>query len=165
MILGMSTHVFTVVHVIISLIGIASGFIVVFGMLGSQRLGKWTALFLLMTILTSVTGFFFPIHGVTPALVVGVISLVILAVALLARYVKHLAGAWRWIYVVTAAAALWFNTFVLVVQAFLKVPSLHALAPNGNEPPFLIAQAAVLIVLVVLGIAAVLKFRPASTAH
>jgi hypothetical protein len=165
MILGMSTHVFTVVHVIISLIGIASGFIVVLGMLASHRLGKWTALFLLMTILTSVTGFFFPIHGVTPALVVGVISLVILAVALLARYVKHLAGAWRWIYVVTAVAALWFNTFVLVVQAFLKVPSLRALAPNGNEPPFLIAQAAVLIVLVVLGIVAVIKFRPAPTAH
>jgi hypothetical protein len=165
MILGLSTHAFTVVHVIISLIGIASGLIVVFGMLGSRRLGNWTALFLLTTILTSVTGFFFPIHGVTPALTVGVISLVILAVALLARYVKHLVGAWRWIWVVTAVAALWFNTFVLVVQPFLKLPALHALAPNGNEPPFLIAQAAVLIVLVVLGVIAVLKFRPAPAAH
>ncbi|HEX3710754.1 MAG TPA: hypothetical protein VHV56_12825 [Pseudolabrys sp.] len=165
MILGLSTHAFTVVHVIISLIGIASGLIVVFGMLGSRRLGNWTALFLLTTILTSVTGFFFPIHGVTPALTVGVISLVILAVALLARYVKHLVGAWRWIWVVTAVAALWFNTFVLVVQSFLKLPALHALAPNGNEPPFLIAQAAVLIVLVVLGVIAVLKFRPAPAAH
>jgi hypothetical protein len=165
MILGLSTHAFTVVHVIISLIGIASGLIVVFGMLGSRRLGNWTALFLLMTILTSVTGFFFPIHGVTPALTVGVISLVILAVALLARYVKHLVGAWRWIWVVTAVAALWFNTFVLVVQSFLKLPALHALAPNGNEPPFLIAQGAVLIVLVVLGVAAVIKFRPAPAAH
>lgn len=165
MILGLSTHAFTVVHVIISLIGIASGLIVVFGMLGSRRLGNWTALFLLTTILTSVTGFFFPIHGVTPALTVGVISLVILAVALLARYVKHLVGAWRWIWVVTAVAALWFNTFVLVVQSFLKLPALHALAPNGNEPPFLIAQGAVLIVLVVLGVAAVIKFRPAPAAH
>jgi hypothetical protein len=165
MILGLSTHAFTVVHVIISLIGIASGLIVVFGMLGSRRLGNWTALFLLTTILTSVTGFFFPIHGVTPALTVGVISLVILAVALLARYVKHLVGAWRWIWVVTAVAALWFNTFVLVVQSFLKLPALRALAPNGNEPPFLIAQAAVLIVLVVLGVIAVLEFRPAPTAH
>lgn len=165
MILGLSTHAFTVVHVIISLIGIASGLIVVFGMLGSRRHGNWTALFMLTTILTSVTGFFFPIHSVTPALTVGIISLVILAVALLARYVKHLVGAWRWIWVITAVAALWFNTFVLVVQSFLKLPALHALAPNGNEPPFLIAQAAVLIVLVVLGVIAVLKFRPAPAAH
>lgn len=161
MILGMSTHVFTVVHVIISLIGIASGLIVLFAMFGSRRLGGWTALFLFTTILTNVTGFLFPINGFTPAFGVGVISTVILLIALIARYGKHLAGAWRWIYVVMAVTALWFNVFVLIVQSFLKVPALLALAPNGNEPPFLIVQAAALVFFVVTGFIAVRRFHPA----
>ena len=160
MILGMSLQTFTVLHVIISLIAIAAGLIVLVGMLGSKRLAGWTALFLLMTILTSVTGFMFPIHAITPALGVGAISLVVLAIALLALYGRHLAGAWRWIYVATAVIALWFNVFVLIAQAFMKVPFLHPLAPAGNEPPFLIAQSVALTVLAVLGLIAAVKFRP-----
>ena len=160
MILGLSIPTFTVLHVIISLIAVVSGLVVVFGMLGGQRLPGWTALFLLMTVLTSATGSLFPIKGFTPALGTGVVSLVVLAVALIALYGKHLFGAWRWIYVITAIAALYFNVLVLIVQAFLKVPFLHPLAPNGNEPPFLIAQGAALVLFVILGIAAVLRFRP-----
>jgi hypothetical protein len=161
MILGLSVANFTLLHVIISLIAIASGLVVLFGMLGSHRLPGWTALFLLTTILTSVTGFLFPIRGFTPALAVGAVSLLVLAIALIAIYGQHLAGAWRWIYVAMAVTALWFNVFVLIVQAFQKVPSLHAMAPNGNESPFLIAQGLVLALFVVLGIVAAAKFRPA----
>jgi hypothetical protein len=160
MILGMSLQTFTLLHVIISLLAIASGLIVLFGMLGSNRRAGWTALFLLTTILTSVTGFMFPIQGFTPALGVGVVSLLVLLVALIALYGKHLDGSWRWIYVATAVTALWFNVFVLIAQAFMKVPFLHPLAPNGNEPPFLIAQSAALVIFVVLGLIAAFKFRP-----
>jgi hypothetical protein len=165
MILGMSLQTFTTVHVIISLVAIASGLIVLFGMLGSHILGNWTAFFLLTTILTSVTGFMFPVHGFTPALAVGALSLVILAIAVLARYGKHLAGAWRWIYVATAATALWFNVFVLIVQSFQKIAFLQPLAPTQSEPPFLIAQTAVLVAFLVLGVIAAIKFRPALTLH
>jgi len=160
MIFGIPLPVFTVVHVAISLIGIVSGLIVVLGMLASNRLVGWTGLFLFTTILTSVTGFIFPIHGFTPALGVGIVSMVILAVALLALYVMRLAGAWRWIYVATAITALWFNVFVLIVQSFQKLPFLKVLAPTQSEPPFLVAQGVVLVLLVVIGIAAVVKFRP-----
>jgi hypothetical protein len=161
MILGLSLQAFTLLHVIITLVAIASGLIVLFGMLGSHLLGKWTALFLLTTILTSVTGFLFPIRGFTPALGVGAVSLLMLLIAVIARYGRHLAGAWRWIYVATAVAALWFNVLVLIVQAFQKVPILHALAPTqSNEPPFIIAQSAALALFVALGLAAALRFRP-----
>jgi hypothetical protein len=161
MILGMSIQMFTIVHVIISLIAIASGLIVLFGMLGSKRLAGWTALFLLTTILTSVTGFMFPIEGFTAALGTGIASLVVLTIALLALYSKHLAGSWRWIYVATAVTALWFNVLVLIVQAFQKVAFLKATAPTQSEPPFLIAQGAALAILVLLGLIAAFKFRPA----
>lgn len=162
MILGLSLETFTILHVIITLIAIAAGFVVVIGMLGSKRLPGWTALFLLMTILTSVTGFMFPIHGFTPALGVGIISMVLLAIALLALYAKHLTGAWRWIYVVTAVTALWFNFFVLIVQSFQKISFLHVLAPTqSNEPAFLIAQSAALVIFLVLGALAAVRFRPA----
>ena len=171
MIFGMSLHAYTVLHVIISLIAIVSGLIVVAGMLGSQRMPSVTALFLVTTILTSVTGFLFPINGFTPALGVGVVSLVILTIALLALYSRHLAGAWRWIYVVSAVAALWFNVFVLVVQAFEKVPLLNPHAPQVGPPfpepqntQFAIAQGVVLVVLLVLGAIAAFKFRPAASA-
>jgi hypothetical protein len=160
MVLGMSIQTFTILHVIISFIAIAGGLVVLFGMLGSHRLPGWTALFLFTTVLTSVTGFLFPIHGFTPALGVGGLSLLLLAIALIAIYGRHLAGAWRWIYVATAIAALWFNVFVLIAQSFLKVPSLHAIAPNGNEPPFLIAQGLTLVIFVVLGILAAIRFHP-----
>jgi hypothetical protein len=168
MILGLSIAAFTTVHVIISLIAIASGFVVMFGMLGAHRLPGWTALFLLTTILTSVTGFLFPIHGFTPALGTGAVSLVILAVALIALYARHLAGAWRWIYVVTAIAALYFNVLVLIVQSFEKLALLNPAAPVVGPPfaepantHFVVAQVAALVLFVVLGVLAVLRFRPA----
>ncbi len=160
MILGMSLQTFTVLHVIISLIAIVAGVVVLIDMLGSKRRAGWTGLFLLMTILTSVTGFMFPISGFTPALGVGVISLLVLLIALVALYGKHLNGSWRWIYVAAALTALWFNVFVLIAQAFMKVPLLHPLAPNGNEPPFLIVQTVALVIFVVLGLIAAFKFRP-----
>jgi hypothetical protein len=155
----MSIATFTIVHTAISLIGIVSGFVVVYGLLGGKRLNGWTALFLLTTVLTSVTGFLFPFDHLLPSHIVGTISLVVLAVALLARYSFHLAGGWRRTYVLGAVMALYLNVFVLVVQSFLKVPALHALAPTGKEPPFAVAQLIVLAVFIWLAIAAVKRFR------
>jgi hypothetical protein len=160
MIAGLSIENFTILHVAISLIGIVSGLIVLFGMLRARRLPGWTALFFATTVLTSVTGFMFPINGLTPAIVVGVISIVILAIALMALYVKHLSGAWRWIYVTTALAALYFNVFVLIVQSFQKVPALQKLAPTQSEPPFSVTQGVVLVAFLVLGTMAARRFRP-----
>ncbi|MGH9503442.1 MAG: hypothetical protein ACRD20_11390 [Terriglobales bacterium] len=162
MMLGMSLSTFTLVHVIISLVGIVSGFIVVFGMLSAKRLNSWTALFLLTTVLTSVTGFGFPFEHLLPSHKVGILSLIALAIAILARYSFHMAGKWRSIYVVTAMIALYFNVFVLVVQSFEKVPALKAMAPTQSEPPFLVAQLAVLALFIVLTIFAVKKFHPAA---
>jgi hypothetical protein len=159
MILGMSTSTFTLLHVVISLIGIGSGLVVMYGLLTAKRLDRWTALFLVTTALTSISGFGFPFEHLSPGHKVGIISLVVLAIAIPARYVFHLTGAWRAIYVIGAAMALYFNVFVLIVQLFLKVGPLHALAPNGKEPPFLIAQIAVLAIFVVLTIAATKRFR------
>lgn len=150
---------FTILHVVISLIGIFSGLIVVFGLLAAKRLDRWTELFLTSTVATSATGFFFPFHQFTPAHGVGVISLLVLAVAILARYVLHLAGAWRRIYVVTAMVALYLNVFVLIVQLFQKVAALKALAPTQSEPPFLVTQLFALALFVVLTIVAAIKFR------
>ena len=133
MVLGMSLATFTMVHVIISLIGIASGIIVMFGMLGSHRPGGLTAFFLITTILTNATGFLFPFTGFKPSYVIAGLSLVLLAIACLALYSMKLSGAWRWIYAVTALLSLYFNCFVLVIQSFLKIPALTALAP-GNPP-------------------------------
>ena len=162
MILGLSIATFTLLHVIISLTAILSGSVVVFAMIGGRKPAGWTALFLATTLLTSVSGFLFPVGHFTPALGTGAVSLLLLAAALVALYGKHLTGAWRWIYVVTAVTALYLNVLVLIVQAFLKVPQLQSLAPNGNEPPFLIAQTAALLLFVALGIAAIIRFRPAS---
>jgi hypothetical protein len=160
MVFGMSLATYTLIHVIISLIGILFGLIVLFGMFGSKRLDGMTALFLATTVLTSVTGFGFPFDHFLPSHAVGAISLVFLAMALFAIYVEHLAGTWRWIYVVSAIIALWFNVFVLIVQSFMKIPALKALAPTQSEPPFQIAQEAALVLFVVLAILAVRKFRP-----
>ena len=160
MILGMSLATFTVVHVVISLIGIATGIIALVGMLWARRLLGWTALFLATTVLTSVSGFFFPSERVLPSHIVGVISLVVLPVAIVALYVRRLSGTWRGIYVTGAVLALYLNVFVLVVQAFLKVPALNRLAPTQSEPPFLVAQLATVATFIVLGILAVKKFRP-----
>ena len=151
MILGMSVALFTQLHVYISLIGIASGAIVAFGLLNNRTYPKWTALYLATTILTSATGFLFHSKAIGPPHVVGAISLVVLAVATYALYARQLAGAWRNAYVVTALLALYLNVFVGVVQAFQKIPALHQLAPNGSEPPFAIAQLVVLAAFVLLG--------------
>src|SRR5262245_9828199 len=143
MVLGMSLETFTLIHVLISLIGIASGIIVMYGLLANQRLDRWTAAFLTTTALTSLTGFLFQSKAVTPAIKLGITSLVVLAVATVTRYLLHL--SWRKTYVIAACLALYFNVFVLVVQSFEKVPSLRAIAPTQKEPPFAIAQIAVLL--------------------
>jgi hypothetical protein len=159
MILGMSTSTFTVVHVIISLVGIFSGLVVLLGMLTAKRLPGWTALFLATTVLTSVTGFFFH-TPFGPAHVVGIISLVVLAVALFALYGAHLAGAWRWIYVASALMALYLNVFVAVTQSFQKLSFLQPLAPTQSEPPFIVAQVVVMVIFVGLGFLAARSFHP-----
>src|SRR5580698_10358186 len=161
MMLGMSLSTFTVVHVLISLIAIASGFVVIFGLVGGKRLGL-TGTFLTTTVLTSVTGFMFPFEKVTPGIKLGIISLVVLVITIAARYAFHLAGAWRTIYAVGAILALYLNVFVLVAQSFEKVPALHALAPTGSEPAFFVAQLVVLAAFLALGAFATVKFRHAS---
>ena len=160
MILGMSVGAFTLLHVIITLVAIGSGLIVVGGMFASHRLPGTTALFLFTTALTSVTGFLFPIHGFTPALGVGILACVILAVALFALYKEHLVGAWRGIYVISAIVSLYLNVFVLIAQSFMKDSALNALAPTQSEPPFAITQAVVLVIFILIGLIAVVKFRP-----
>jgi hypothetical protein len=160
MVFGMSLATYTLIHVIISLVGIGSGLIVLFGMIGGKRLDGMTALFLATTALTSLTGFGFPFEHVTPAIILGILSLIVLIVAIPARYSFHMAGKWRAIYVITAVIALYFNCFVLIAQSFLKVPALHALAPKGNEPPFAIAEGILLVLFIVAGVLAVKKFHP-----
>jgi hypothetical protein len=164
MILGMSLSTFTMVHVIISLIGIVSGIAVMFGLFGSSRMPGLAAIFLLSTILTSATGFLFPFTQLLPSHMIGILSLVLLAVACIALYGMKLSGAWRWIYVVTAMTSLYLNVFVLIVQSFLKLGPLHALAPSvpPNEPPFAIAQGIMLVFFAIAIIGAVRRFRPAS---
>jgi hypothetical protein len=164
MILGMTTSTFTLVHVLISLVGIASGFVVMYGLLTEKRLDGWTAIFLATTALTSATGFLFPVEHILPSHIVGVISLAVLAVALVARYALHMEHSWRWIYVVCAVLALYLNVFVAVVQSFLKIPALHAFAPTQKEPPFLVAQLLVMAIFVAIGILAVKRFRVAPIA-
>jgi len=150
---------FTLVHVVISLVGILSGLIVLFGMLAGKRLNGWTGVFLATTTATSVTGFFFPFHGLTPGIVVGIISLAVLAVAIFARHARNLAGAWRKTYVVSVVLALYLNLFVLIVQAFLKIPALKNIAPTQNDPPFKLTQLVVLATFIALGIVAAIRFR------
>ena len=159
MILGMTTPTFTFVHVLLSLVGIGSGFIVIHGLLTGKRFDGWTALYLATTVATSATGFAFPFDHLLPSHKVGIISLVVLAVAILARYAFDLADAWGRIYVVSAAMALYLNVFVAVVQAFLKIQALKALAPTQKEPPFLVAQLVVLLIFVALTILAVRRFQ------
>ncbi len=159
MVLGMSLTTFTLIHVIISLIGIGSGLLVIFGLLNGKRLGAMASLFLITTALTSLTGFGFPFTHLLPSHIFGILSLIDLAVAIPALYVFHLSGAWRKTYVITSAIALYLNCFVLVVQGFEKVPALHALAPTQKEPPFAIAQLVLLVLFVVLTTYAVKRFR------
>jgi hypothetical protein len=159
MILGLPIAAFTTLHVVLSLIGIVAGFVVVGHMLSGRVHATWTALFLATTLLTSVTGFLFPITGFTPALALGAISLAVLALALVALSGFQLSGAWRWIYVVSAVFALYLNTFVGVVQAFQKLAFLQPLAPTQSEPPFVAAQVALLALFAVLGLLALKRFR------
>ncbi len=159
---GLSVAAVTLIHVIISLIGIITGLIAMVGLLKSRPMPGWTKIFLLTTILTSATGFMFPVDKLLPSHVIGIISLVLLAIACVALYGQKLAGHWRWIYVVTAMTSLYLNIFVLVIQSFLKVPVLHALAPSvpPAEPPFAIVQGIVLLLFVGLTFLAVRRFRP-----
>jgi hypothetical protein len=163
MVFGMSLATYTLIHVIISLIGIGSGLIVLFGMFGSKQLDGMTALFLATTALTSLTGLGFPFEHVTPGIILAILSLIVLAIAIPARYSFHMAVKWRSIYVVTAVIALYFNCVALIGQSFLKIPALHALAPKGTEPPFAIAEGILLVLFIVAGVLAVKKFRPDAT--
>jgi hypothetical protein len=160
MILGLSILDFTILHIIITLVAIASGLVVVIGMLGARRMPGWTAFFLATTVLTSASGFLFPRSGFTPALALGIVSLAVLAAALGGLYLFRLTGIWRLVYVAGAVAALYFNIFVLVVQSFQKIPVLQALAPTLSEPPFIATQAVLLAVFLLLGFFAVRKFHP-----
>ena len=157
MIFGMTTYTF--VHVVISLVGIVSGLVVLLGLVAANRLNGWTLLFLVTTVATCLTGFGFPFVQLLPSHIVGIITLVALTLAIFARYGHRLAGAWRWIYVLGAVVALYLNVFVLIVQAFMKVPGLNALAPTQSEPPFLVTQVVVLVIFILLGIVAALRFR------
>jgi hypothetical protein len=159
MILGMPVETFTLIHVAISLLGIAAGFVVAYGILVNKRLDAMTAFFLATTALANVTGFLFPNEHVTPGIVIGIISMVALTIAVAARYPFHLAGGWRGTYVISAMVALYLNCFVAVAQSFMKIPALHAMAPHGNEPPFAIAQGLLLVVFVALTIFCLRKFR------
>jgi hypothetical protein len=158
----LTLQAYTIFHVVISLVAILAGLIVLRGWLTARRLDGWTLIFLLFTLATSVTGFFFPFHGFTPAIGTGILSVVVLLVAFAGLYAFHLEGPWRWIYLVSAAIALYLNVFVLIIQAFLKIPPLHALAPNGNEPPFAIVQGIVLVLFVIGGFMAVRRYRTAA---
>ena len=165
MILGMSLSMFVTVHVIISLIGIVAGIIVMFGMLGSKAMPGLTAIFLLFTILTSATGFLIPplvSDKLLPSHIIGALSLVLLAIACFALYGQKLSGGWRWIYVLTALISLYLNVFVLVIQSFLKIGPLHALAPSvpPSEPPFAVVQGIVLVFFVIVIIGAIRRYRP-----
>ena len=150
---------FTLVHIVISLVGIAAGFGALAGLLAAKLFPRWTALFLVTTVATSATGFFFPFRGFTPAFAVGIISLLVLAVAIYALYTRRLAGAWRKAYVINAVVALYLNVFVLFAQLFQKMPVLKAIAPTQSEPAFAVTQAGVLVVFIVLGITATIRFR------
>ena len=160
----MILHVYTIIHTLISLAAIFTGLVVLFGMLAGKRLDGWTKWFLITAVATTVTGFFFPFHGFTPAIALGIISLPVLALAIYARYSRDLAGHWRWIYVVSAVTTLYFNVFVLIVQSFEKIPALKAMAPTQTEQPFKFAQLVALGLFVLLTIAAAIRFHPEPTA-
>ena len=168
MILGMNLATFTMLHVIISLIAIVAGLIVMFGMLGSKQMPGLTAIFLAFTILTNASGFLFSpllFEKLSPGHIIGILSLVLLVIACFALYGMKLTGAWRWIYALTALVSLYLNVFVLVIQSFLKVAALHALAPSEPpaEPPFAIVQGIVLVFFVVVIIGVIRRYRPTPT--
>jgi len=159
MTIGMT--IFTLVHVVLSLVGIFSGFVVLFGLLTARQLDGWTAVFLTSTVLTSATGFLFPVHRFLPSHAVGILSLLVLAIAIFARYQRHLAGAWRRTYVISSVVALYLNVFVLIVQLYEKVPALKAIAPTQSEAPFKLTQLITLAFFALLAILAAIRFRDA----
>lgn len=161
MILGMSLAMFTLVHTVISFVAIGLGLVVMYGIVTSNRMPALTAWFLVLTVLTSASGFLFPFTTLLPSHITGIISLVLLAIALVALYSFKLSGSWRAIYVVTALLALWFNVFVLIVQLFIKFPAFASLAPKQNEPPFLAVQGATLAFFIVMIVLGLKRFRPA----
>ena len=150
----------TLIHVAISLAAIIAGFVVLQGLLGADRMDRWTAIFLITTLATTITGFMFPFEKLLPSHIFGILTLIVMAPVLYARYPGKMSGAWRVIYVLGALFVLYLNVFVLVVQAFLKIPAIHQLAPTQAEPPFLIAQGAVLLAFAALSILATVRFRP-----
>src|SRR6476620_11679042 len=153
----MILHAYTIVHTLISVVAIVAGLVVAYGLLTAQRLERWTGIFLGFTVATSVTGFFFPFHGFTPAIGLGIISMCVLPVAIYARYRRQMTGRWRAVYVITAMLSLYFNLFVLIVQLFLKIPALHALAPTQTEAPFKFAQLSLLVLIIALTVIATLR--------
>jgi hypothetical protein len=161
MILGLSLVQFTYLHVFLSLVGIGAGVFIVFGLLTSRRLSILTTLFLLTTVATSLTGFLFPFNGITPGIILGVLSLIVLVLAIVALYVKKLDGPWRGVYAVSACVAFYFNFFVLIAQSFAKVPALHSFAPTQQSPGFAVTEGVVLLVFILLTIRAYKKFHPA----
>ena len=160
--MGTGILILTIVHVAISLIGIGSGFVMIYGFVTNKRFEQATAVFLATTILTSLTGFLFPIEKFTPGLAIGILSLIALGVAVWALYRKHLGGGWRTALVVTAMISQYFNFAILIIQSFQKVPALHELAPTQTEPPFAVTQLTVLVLFVALTVAAIIRFRPAT---
>src|SRR4051794_3681059 len=152
------------IHVLVSLIGIISGLVVVYGLLTGRPFGAWTAVFLAATIVTSLTGFPLPSFGLSPGRLIGIISLVLLALAVAALYGFRLAGAWRWIYVGSAVTALYLNIFIGIVQSFQKLSFLSPLAPTQSEPPFLVTQFAVLALFIAVGVLAAMRFHPETKA-
>ena len=156
----MILHIYTIIHTLLSLVAIFTGFVVLFGLLVGKPLDGWTKWFLITAVATTVTGFFFPFHGITPAIKLGIISSVVLLVTIFARYAKHLAGAWRWIYVVGTVLTLYFNVFVAVVQSFEKIPALNAVAPTQTEQPFKLTQLIALALFILLTIISVIRFHP-----
>jgi hypothetical protein len=159
-VLGLDLSTFTTVHVILCVVALASGLIVSIGLLGSKRLDGLTGLYLVSNILANATGFGFPFEKLLPSHILAIITLVVLLIAVLARYAFHLAGASRWIFAVCAVLGVYFQVFVLIVQAFAKLPGLHALAPTQTEPPFAIAQGVALVIFVIWAIVAAIRFHP-----
>jgi hypothetical protein len=160
MILGLSIAQFTYLHVFLSLIGIGAGVFVVYGLLSSRRLRILTALFFVTTVATSLTGFLYPFKGVTPGIVLGILSLIVLLLAIVGLYVKKLDGTWRGVYVISTMLAFYFNFFVLIAQSFAKLPELHAIAPTQSSPVFGITQLIVLLIFILLTIRAFKRFHP-----
>jgi len=156
----MILQIYTIVHTLVSLVAIFTGFVVLFGLLAGNRLDVWTKWFLITAVATTATSFFFPFHGITPAIKLGIISAFVLAITSYARYPRDLAGAWRWIYVIGAVVSLYFNVFVLIVQSFEKIPALHAMAPTQTEQPFKLTQLVALALFVLLTIVSVIRFHP-----